>query len=400
MTHPGIAAEAWDAVVIGAGPAGAIAARQLSLLGHHVLLIERSTFPRHKVCGGCVNARAMSALSSIGLSELLSRIDAPPLQAIRVHVGRQIVEYELPEGKAVSRWSLDAALAERAATAGATLVTGTTARVGQLTSCGGYRLATLQAPGRSKPTIVQAKMVIAADGLQHPSLAEHPAFQSRVHAGSHVGLGAILADDQGDLQPGRVQMAVGAEGYVGMVRVENGQLNVAAAVRPTFLKRMGSPAKSIGVILREASLPCCTAVERAAWHGTPAVTRCSPQVADERLLLIGDAAGYVEPFTGEGIAWAIESALLASLLAANCIGGRARPVEIAHEWSRQYASQLKRRQTICRMISWTLGSPLRVQLILALSRWLPGVTSRALRRINEPLSPLLPSLIASQGRQT
>ena len=70
------AGETWDAVVVGAGPAGAVAARELARRGHRVLLAERAKFPRGKVCGCCLNEHTLSALAAAGLGDLPARLDA------------------------------------------------------------------------------------------------------------------------------------------------------------------------------------------------------------------------------------------------------------------------------------------------------------------------------------
>ena len=63
----------WDAIVIGAGPAGALAARQIALQGLHTLLIDGKHFPRAKVCGGYLNSRALQALREVGLGHVANR---------------------------------------------------------------------------------------------------------------------------------------------------------------------------------------------------------------------------------------------------------------------------------------------------------------------------------------
>ena len=102
----------WDAVVVGAGPAGSVAARELSSRGLRTLLVDRKSFPRNKVCGACVNGRAVAALVQLGLDGILQRSHAVPLDRFRVQsCGRQVV-VPLPGGVAVTRSALDAGLLE------------------------------------------------------------------------------------------------------------------------------------------------------------------------------------------------------------------------------------------------------------------------------------------------
>ncbi len=105
---------AWDALVIGAGPAGAMAARELARRGMQVLLVERKAFPRAKVCGACLNQRAVSWLELAGLSDVLPRLGAIPTRRFTAFCSGRNVNVDLPGGAAVSREALDGALVQAA----------------------------------------------------------------------------------------------------------------------------------------------------------------------------------------------------------------------------------------------------------------------------------------------
>ena len=98
-------------------------------------------------------------------------------------------------------------------------------------------------------------------------------------------------------------MSVGGDGYAGLVRTADDRINIAAAIDPARLKKL-SAADVIAKIRREAG--CSTGLEReiaaADWRGTSPLTRSPRCVAVDNVLLLGDAAGYVEPFTGDGMA--------------------------------------------------------------------------------------------------
>ena len=93
-----IDASVWDAVVIGAGPAGALAARQLALGGARVLLVEKARFPRWKICGACLNGHALDALGAAGLGSLVDRLGAVGLREFRVGIGGGMIPIALPVG--------------------------------------------------------------------------------------------------------------------------------------------------------------------------------------------------------------------------------------------------------------------------------------------------------------
>ena len=88
LTLEQAAGRTWPVVVVGAGPAGAVAAGLIARAGSRVLLVDRSTFPRAKVCGCCLNGRALAALADAGLGDLPARLGAVPLTAFRARGGR------------------------------------------------------------------------------------------------------------------------------------------------------------------------------------------------------------------------------------------------------------------------------------------------------------------------
>src|ERR1700754_2597880 len=128
---PGVATrqDPWDVVVLGAGPAGSIAARQLALNGYQVLLIEKSRFPRFKVCGGCLSGAALDVLEEIGLGNLPQMCGGATVQKMCLASGRTTAEFDVGPRMAISRETLDAALVKEATKAGAVVCTETTGSV-------------------------------------------------------------------------------------------------------------------------------------------------------------------------------------------------------------------------------------------------------------------------------
>ncbi len=225
-----------------------------------------------------------------------------------------------------------------------------------------------------------ARVILAADGLGHPSLPQGE-FPSRQRAGSRVGLGASLRDDSLEYRDGVIHMAVGREGYVGLVRIEDGRLNVAAAVEPGLVKRCG-PAASIAAVLCEAGFPLPAAMSSAAWRGTVDLTRCTIRPVGHRTLLLGDAAGYVEPFTGEGIAWALAAAAAASPIAAQGLHTWSKNLE--DHWIRCYSRVVQRRQRSCRRLAWGLRHPRIVAAAMRLMSWIPALAKPVVRGLSAP----------------
>ena len=91
------------------------------------------------------------------------------------------------------------------------------------------------------------------------------------------------------------------------------------------------------------------------WKGTPPLTRRLSSLGEERLFLVGDAAGYVEPFTGEGMGWALWGALALAPLVYD--GVRRWDDALVHQWAQVHRRRIRRGQRVCRMVAWGLRRP-------------------------------------------
>ncbi|HWB08498.1 MAG TPA: NAD(P)/FAD-dependent oxidoreductase [Pirellulales bacterium] len=372
----------FDAVVIGAGPAGSMAARELARRGIDVLLVERKTLPRPKVCGACLNARAISWLELAGLGDLLSKLGAIPTRRFRAHCQQKTVEIELPGGAALSREALDDGLARAAVDAGVRLLTNTAARVRDDVST--WREIELRdSSGRME--IVRSRIVLAADGLGHPALDLCGEFVSHISPHTKIGVQATLWDRSERFVPGTIYMAVAEGGYAGMVRVEDGRINLAAAVAPDALKRAGSPAAAASRIIREAGVATLD-LSAATWHGTLPLRRHTPRPVGHRVFVLGDAAGYVEPFTGEGIAWALAGGLAVADFAVKGLEGWSQQVE--QGWLTAYGKLVRSRQFWCRAFAATLRRPRLARAALELASFWPALCRPIVASLNRPAKSL------------
>jgi flavin-dependent dehydrogenase len=361
----------WDVAVIGAGPTGALAARQLALRGLRTLLLDRSSFPREKVCGGCISGLGRRLLESVELDQLLEPSNAAPLHRFDLVAGRRRVSLALSAGAAISRFHFDAQLVQHAIRAGAAFVSGTTTLVRGLT--GSCRFRTILLQQEDHAVRARARLVIAADGLGRTSLKRHRAFAPRVSAASRMGLGATFP--AADIETGCVAMSVARDGYVGMVNVPRSGLNLAAAVDPNLVRQRG-PAEAVRSILIEAGTKAPSGLETAEWRGTGLLTRQTPRSSARRLLVLGDAAGYVEPFTGEGMTWGMLSAVLAAPLIADWLNRDAAPkadlaarrtefTRLSRDWAALHRTHIAHRQRDCRILASFLRRPAAVRAAMA-----------------------------------
>ncbi len=182
-------------------------------------------------------------------------------------------------------------------------------------------------------------------------------------------------------------MAVGKDGYVGMAPVEKGMINIAAAIDSVALQRSESIPALLASILHQCRLPVPEGWYEVDWHATPALTRQRRIVAGERLLLLGDAAGYIEPFTGEGMAWALQTAHLSATVVEK--GCHQWSPSLAGQWQQTFEREVRSRQWICRGLSQLLRYPRFADIVLRFAKPVLGSLDDSL-----PKSPGLENKIA------
>jgi len=349
----------WDALVIGAGPAGSVTARELARRGRRVLLVDKATFPRAKVCGCCLNGAAIETLERLGLGHVLA--GGVPLDRVTIAAGPRSAEVRLKRGVAISREIFDMRLIDAAVREGVEFRPG---------------IMNPSSSREMKVSEIEANVVIVASGLT--------GGDATPKVGSRIGGGVVLAASASPafFAPGSIYMATGRSGYVGLVRVEDDRLDIAAAFDPAFVKSSGGLGLAAESILREVGWPVPLTLQDTPWKGTPALTRRSSTLAGHRSFVVGDAAGYVEPFTGEGMAWALMSAeALAPLAAQDWHPGLIR------KWKSTYCRVVGRRQRVCRIVSQVLRSPILTSLAVRALSVMPQLANPVVAAINRP-SPL------------
>ncbi len=366
----------WDAIVVGAGPAGALAARRFALAGVNVLLVDKKAFPRAKVCGSCVNRRALAVLNDEGLGTLVDRIGGIALEHFHLGVRGCSIHRHALLGKAISRTRFDNALVEAAIAAGARFLAETHATIEVCDNT--TRGVRLERHGRT--IHARARVVAAASGLGNAALEGEPSIRTRIAARSRIGAGRVVDAGSSAYNDKTIHMAIGRHGYVGLVRVEDGSLNVAAAFDKAFIKACESSARAAAAVLREAGFPAIESDDDGSWRGTVALSRSTRPVAARRLIILGDAAGYIEPFTGEGIGWALSSASAGVPIALEGIERWTSAIE--REWIETHRLLIGRSTLVCRGLAFTLRRPRLAGLVAKLAERTPAIADMIIRRIN------------------
>ncbi len=361
----------WDVVVVGAGPAGSMAARSTAQLGLRVLLLDREQFPRPKVCGCCVNQAALGLLEEHERTSIESQGNR--LRSYELASGGKVARVELSGGMAISRERLDSHLINAAIKSGAHFLDATSATLEPNSPKCQLKLKCGQRTGT-----VHGRVALLATGL---SGAED---RRRRSSRSYIGGGATLAAENLSVEPGTVSMACHRSGYVGIVRLEDGRLDLAAAFDAAFVKQLGGLSNAAHQVIAESGLSVPHGILDERWQGTVKLTHRRPKLFGACYLVIGDAAGYVEPFTGEGIAWAMASGQAVATCAHRALTESLLVVGPA--WSSEYRRTLGRRIRVCRAVSFLLRQPTLVKVAIHALQLRPQLAGPIQRSLNTPFA--------------
>lgn len=367
----------WDVIVIGAGPAGAMAAREATRGGARVLLVDRTSFPRPKVCGCCVNGAAIGVLNEVGLGGLLQQHHARELRAVRLASAGRFASIRLSEGVSLSRERFDTALIQAAIDAGAGFLDTTQALIGDTTA--DSRKVILKQGATEQFT--SAKTIVIAGGLGCRVFVEPDSDERKASPSSRVGAGTVLEIAPAEFISGTIYMACHKHGYVGLVRLEDDRLDIAAALDADAIKRHGGVAVLVDQILVAAGLPVPQALENAPWHGTGRLTQHRDHLVHPRCFFIGDAAGYVEPFTGEGMAWALASGRAVAPIVLEFLRNE-RQTWAMTAWAITHWELIDNRARLCRCVSRLLRFPMIVSIAVRLLKYAPWLAQPVVRSLN------------------
>jgi geranylgeranyl reductase family protein len=316
-----------EVLVVGGGPAGAATAYWLARSGHDVVVLERKTYPREKTCGDGLTPRAVHQLEEMGLGESLKpfhRYDG--LRAIAHGI---TLELEWPVhpvypsyGYVVRRRDLDQLVADRAIAAGATIRQGCEA-IAPVLDGGLVRGAVVKDKATDATEEVRARYVVVADGANSrfgralgatrnrsfpQGMAIRGYYESPLHAEPWIESALDVRDRNGNSLPG----------YGWIFPVGDGTINVGIGLLSTFRDW-----KNVNTshLMNEfaATAPAYWGITPEGSTGPPTGGRLpmggsvTPNVGPT-WVLVGDAAGTINPFNGEGIDYAYETGRLAAEL--------------------------------------------------------------------------------------
>jgi flavin-dependent dehydrogenase len=235
---------------------------------------------------------------------------------------------------------------------------------------------------RSEEGKVGCRIAVLATGLVGKQKDAEDALEWK--SPSYIGAGAILEEGAAGFEPGTVSMACHPSGYVGIVQLEDGRLDLAAAFDIEFVKRLGGLSNAACRVISESGLRMPRRMNGAQWQGTVKLTHQRAKLFGARYLVAGDAAGYVEPFTGEGIAWAMASGQAVSSFACRALS-RSMSV-VGPAWSQEYRRILGRRMRSCKAISFLLRQPAFLRLAVRVLQMSPRLAGPIERSLSKPFA--------------
>lgn len=315
----------YDAIVIGAGPAGSSAALGLVQQGWTVAIIERTEFPRRKVCGEFISATNLALLDRFGVGDAWRAEAGPEVHSIGLFVAERMIEAPMPRtsaggyGRALGRDLLDTLLLDAARKAGAEVFQPWHAvEIAANGECQAVRITS-----GNKDLMLRAPVVIAAHGSWEPE--KLPSRLSKTHSPSD--LFAFKAHFSGaqlpqDLMP----LFVFPGGYGGIVWSDNDRLSISCCIRRDVLAkvRAASGSRPAGdVVFRHVAATCrgventiVGAVLEGNWLAAGPIRPGIRSCYEDDIFRVGNLAGEAHPIVAEGISMAIQSGwLLASELA-------------------------------------------------------------------------------------
>jgi flavin-dependent dehydrogenase len=380
-----------DLLVIGGGPAGAALSALAAEAGARTLLVERRRFPRDKVCGEFLSAEGCRVLRRLGVLDELVASGGQWMDRCRLSNRRgACLDVPLPqladggrEALGISRERMDTALLELAARRGVEVRQASEALepVGEAGALEGVRVRRVGTRGSGER--LAASLVVAADGrrsllarLLHPHLGD----PERTRAGSRFGLKVHLEGNPSGLG-GRVELHLFAGGYAGLAGIEDGRINLCLLVTAGALRACGgSPQRLLDERIRanpaaRERLEGCRPA--SPWRSVGPLRFGPRRAAASGVLFVGDAAGTIDPFCGEGMSNALAAAELARPFVLEAIARGGLGDELARSYQRAWTRSFARVTRSVRGLGWLLEHPRLADAGLGLlSRRAPGLARR------------------------
>jgi flavin-dependent dehydrogenase len=311
----------YDLIVVGAGPAGSACAITAARAGAKVLLLEKDRLPRHKVCGEFVSPESLRLLASLVGEERFA--SNPKISSARIFYGAKLISLPIePPAQSIARFDLDAVLLQAARDCGVQAEEGVTVREVMTGEVFQVRTSTTT----SDKTII-ARVLVNASG-RWSQLTQFPHGNEK-----WIGLKAHFYEDA---PPDSVDLYFFDGGYCGVQAVGPNTVNASAMVRADTARSLEE------VFARNTELRRRSRNWKAVFSPvttSPLYFR-RPQTEDKGMFMAGDAAGFIDPFAGDGISLALHSGTLAAQSFIPFVQGKCSMEHAHHQYQAGYAKHL------------------------------------------------------------
>ncbi len=373
----------WDVVILGAGVAGAAAGILAGKQGIKTLLVESKAFPREKVCGGCLNLRSQASLERLGVSQAIESAGAVCIESMRLQILKTQAQWRVPAMMSIRRSTLDKILVEQAIEQGSHFIDRTNGNLLAATTDSGSATRSVRLQKDGEMEVISSKCVLVASGLTRSSIRQEDNWPAMVESDSRIGVQCLISAAQAsEFADGQLHMLVGHKGYVGICKTDGGLVDVAAALDPSSIPSSGGISQVVQGIIAECGLRGIDLPEKDRWLATPSLTRSSSRVSAHRTFLIGDAIGYVEPFTGEGMSWALASAESVMPIITDIVAHGWND-ELSSRWNDWAHRQRIHKQRTCRWIAGQIRWPRGAAWVLRACNWLPPLRASFIRKTSQ-----------------
>ena len=375
----------FDALIVGAGPAGSTAAILLARAGWKVAIVEKAGFPRRKVCGEYISGAAWPLLAELGVAARVAALAGPEVRRVGLFAGDVALAAPMPNsrdaGRALGRDHLDTILLERAMEHGAEAVQPGTV-IGIERSTRGFECA-LEAKGETR--VILARTVIGAHGAWEPGPLPTQVARRSACAADLLGFKARFRDARlpGDL----MALVVFSGGYGGLVRSDGARVSFSCCVRRDALAAVR--ARRPGERAADALLASVLAGNRgmrealdgatleSAWLSAGPIRPAIRRFERDGVFAIGNAAGEAHPIVAEGISMAIQSAFL--LCERLLERGAESTHAIAREYETQWRGNFAARVHAAALFARVLMNPLAGRAAVAILERLPAILTAGAR---------------------
>lgn len=311
----------YDAIIIGAGPAGATAALRLARSGLSVAIVEKAAFPRRKVCGEYISATTWPLLRDLGVAEGLAPLAGPPVRRVGLFAREAMISAPMPAargadawGRAIGRDRLDTALLEHALCAGVEAWQPWTVR--ELRKSGSEHVVAVSSRGGEMREL-RARILVAAHGSWERAPGDGRDLPP-ARADDLIGFKAHFHGSS--LAAGLMPLVLFPGGYGGMVHGDGGRVSFSCCIRREALRRCRDEHRGLSAgeaVIAHVAETCRGAREslagarrEAAWLSAGPMRPGMRPLAHDGIFALGNAAGEAHPLVAEGISMAIQSAWL------------------------------------------------------------------------------------------